>query len=314
MVKATSAFESIRSRAADSSAPEKYRELAVASSALMDAVGAIVELAIIPMADSPVGPPGTIPSKPNPPSFVKPRIESGANKLRAALAAAEKSAVVFDVDLGQSAIANRNTLNAAFMNSIKNATLEIAEKFNADVDEAVRVVNDTLSCVDNLDFLRQTTSRKIGKCDPENPKLAPHFSKPIKLDFPDKGTCINFERTMQSKCNIRAVMSLPTPVRNYQSLFLRALRERYPGKIITARLDVATLSLVAVMKNDGGPGWSRCPESQENSKGIMLPGVVIPSRNTLPAVMSSVDVGGYDGMANGLANGDAVAGAQALPV
>jgi hypothetical protein len=308
MVKATAAFESVGSRAADSSAPEEFKELAVASGALMDAVGAIVELAIVPMAGSSMGNPAPNYSKPNPPSFAKPRTEPGTAELRAALASAEKSAVVFDVDLGQSAIANRNTLNASFTNGIKNATLETAKKLNADVDESVRIVNDALSCVDNLDFLGQTTTRKIDKRDPENPKLAPHFSMPIRLDFPDKGTRINFERTMRSKCNIRAVMSLPAPIRNYQSLFLKALRERYPGKIITARPDIATLSLVAIMKNDGGPGWSRCPETQEIPKGIMLPGFVIPTRIILPVPLQINKDGNCDGVSS-----VAVAEARALP-
>jgi hypothetical protein len=160
MVKATAAFESVRSRAADSSAPEEFKELAVASGALMDAVGAIVELAIVPMAGSSMGNPASTNPNPNPPSFAKPRTESGTAELRAALASAEKSAVVFDVDLGQSAIANRNTLNASFTNGIKNATLETAKKLNADVDESVRIVNDALSCVDNLDFLGKRPQEK----------------------------------------------------------------------------------------------------------------------------------------------------------
>jgi hypothetical protein len=121
---------------------------------------------------------------------------------------------------------------------------------------------------------------------------------PIRLDFPDKGTRINFERTMRSKCNIRAGMSLPAPIRNFQSLFLKALRERYPGKIITARPDIATLSLVAVMKNDGGPGWSRCPETQEIPKGIMLPGFVIPTRIILPAPLQTNEDGDCDGVSS----------------
>jgi hypothetical protein len=284
MVKASSAFEAIRSRAAESSAPAEFKELATASCTLMEAVGAIVELAIIPMADSSVAAPGSTTTKPNPPTFTKPRIEPGTAELKAALTAAEKSAVVFDVDLGQSAIANRNTLNSAFTEGIKKATLATAETSNDDVDEAVRLVNDALSCVDNMDFLGQTTSRKIDKRDPENPKLAPFFSMPIRLDFPDRGTRMNFERTMRSKCNIRAVMSLPGPLRNYQSVFLRALRERYPGRTITARPDLSTLSMVAVMKNDGSPGWSRCLETQEIPRGILLPGFVIPTRIALPAV------------------------------
>jgi hypothetical protein len=91
-------------------------------------------------------------------------------------------------------------------------------------------------------------------------------------------------------------------------LFLKALRERYPGRTITARPDSATLSLVAVMKNDGGPGWSRCPETQEIPKGIMLPGFVLPTRITLPVPLQLSEGDDCDGM-----SGAAVAEARALP-
>ncbi len=68
------------------------------------------------------------------------------------------------------------------------------------------------------------------------------------------------------------MMSLPTPIRNYQSVFLKALRERYPRKIITAQPGSTSMTLVTVMKNDGDSGWTRCEEEQEISEWIMLPG------------------------------------------
>jgi hypothetical protein len=109
---------------------------------------------------------------------------------------------------------------------------------------------------------------------------------PVKIDFPDRNTRIHFERTLRKHCGMKASMSLPFPIRKYQALFLCAMKERYDGKIITARPDTSTLFLVAFIQNEGDRGWSRCQESIPLPRGIMLPGFEIPNRVTLPAAAS----------------------------
>jgi hypothetical protein len=42
--------------------------------------------------------------------------------------------------------------------------------------------------------------------------------------------------------------------------------------------------MVAFMKEEGGRGWKRCPESVPIPRGIMLPGYSIPNRVELPAM------------------------------
>jgi hypothetical protein len=76
-------------------------------------------------------------------------------------------------------------------------------------------------------------------------------------------------------------MSLPTPLKKYQALFLNALREKY--KIVIARPDTRTMSLVAFHKEDGVGGWERCRETQPIPRNIMLPGFVLPNRIDLAA-------------------------------
>ncbi len=95
----------------------------------------------------------------------KPTVEPGTAKLKAALAATEKNAVVFEADLGPSRVDNRTTLNGAFTAGLKSAMMKAAEAGGGDVNEVIRVVNDALSCADNVEFLGQTTASKIDKRD-----------------------------------------------------------------------------------------------------------------------------------------------------
>jgi hypothetical protein len=209
-------------------------------------------------------------------------VEPGTAELRAALTAADKTAVVFDVDLGAAPAANRNTLNGAFSAGLKAATVKVAEGTGGDVNEGIRIVNDTLSCADNLDFVGQTSSRKIDKRDPENPVTLPFCTMPVRLDFPDRNTRIHFEKTLRKHCGIKASMSLPFQIRKFQGLFLSAMKSRYVGRVVSVRPDTANMSLVAFMKEEDGSGWSRCRESVPIPRGIMLPGFTFPNRVDLP--------------------------------
>ncbi len=89
----------------------------------------------------------------NIPAPSRSQLEPGTAELKAALAAAEKTAVVFDADLGWAPVANRATLNSAFAAGLKAATVKVANKSGGDANESIRIVNGVLSCTDNLDFI-----------------------------------------------------------------------------------------------------------------------------------------------------------------
>jgi hypothetical protein len=284
LVRANESASAIRSRITAGSATEEVKELAGLSMSLLDLVSAVVEEGILPMASSTavsfaaaVGAPAQAVPPPG-----RRRVEPGTAELRAALASADKTAVVFDVDLGAAPAANRTTLNGAFSAGLKAATVKVADETGGDVNEGIRVVNDALSCADNLDFIGQSSTRKIDKRDPENPVTLPFCTMPVKLDFPDRNTRIHFEKTLRKHCGIKATISLPFQIRKYQSLFLNAMRSRYAGRIVSVRPDTANMSLVAFMKEEGDAGWSRCRESVPIPRGIMLPGFSFSNRVDLP--------------------------------
>jgi hypothetical protein len=284
MVKANEAASAIRTRISDSSAPPEFVELAMSSIALLDLVNAVVEEGILPLSSSAASPSFAAVAGSRPNNIpVKPRPEQGTAELRAALVAAEKTAVIFDADLGPSPVANRTALNNALSADLKAATQKVADDTGADIVEGIRVVNDALSCADNVEFLGQTTARKIDKRDPANPITLPYCTMPVKLDFPDRNTRIHFERTIRKHCNLKASISLPAPIRKYQGMYLQALKECHRGKFVMVRPDVATLSLVAFIKGDGDRSRACCPGHHIIPRGIMLPDFIMPNHIELPS-------------------------------
>jgi hypothetical protein len=287
LVKANQMAGAVRSRLSADGVSDEMKELARFNMVMLDLVSAVVEEGILPLSSSTAATAsfssvaGAAPPAPSVPS--RPRVEPGTAELKAALATADKSAVVFDADLGPSPVANQATLNGALAAGLKAATLKVAADAGMDANEAIRVVNDALSCADNVDFKGQTSSKHIDKRDPNNPIVMPFCSMPVKLDFPDRNTRIHFERTIRKHCNLRATISLPTIIRQYQALYLNAVKERYPGRAVMVRPDVASLSLVALVKEEGGGAWTRCPGGHPIPRGIMLPDYTLPNRVDLPA-------------------------------
>ncbi len=132
------------------SAPDKVWELARFSIALLDLVNMVMEKGILPialLAAVSFASVAAVPTASNP-TGNRPRVEQGTAELKAALAAAEKTAVVFNANLGQSPVANMATLNGAFAARLKATTLKVASERGDDANESIRVVKDALNLFD----------------------------------------------------------------------------------------------------------------------------------------------------------------------
>ncbi len=190
MVKANETAETIRTRYAGDAAPDGVKDLAGLSIALLDLINAVVEEGILPMSSAPAAvsfASVAAASSASNQAPSRPRQEPGTAELKAALATAEKTAVVFDADLGGSPVANRAALNGAFAVGLKTATMKVVDESGGDAAESIRIVNDALSCADNVEFVSQSSSRKIDKRDPANPVTLPYCTMPVRLDFPGGG-------------------------------------------------------------------------------------------------------------------------------
>ena len=198
-----------------------------------------------------------------------PRPEPGKRELQEALSKAETESVLFGANLGDVAYAHRGTLNINFTSDLRKRTLDKAEgEPQAALNESLRLVEDALACVDNLDFLGQR-SKPYKLQDGADSGFC---SMPVKLSFADRDSRINFERTVREKTGLRVTQSLPQPIRDHMAAFRKALEDRYAGQIVMVRHDTRNLSLTALRKTDGEGRWTQCNEELPIPVGIMLPG------------------------------------------
>jgi hypothetical protein len=257
--------------------------------ALLGLVAKIVENGIMPIAGGQTATAaavGVATPKLGPPP--PPKTSAGFRELQESLAKADTESILFDANLGNFALGNRNGLNSAFSAGIRQAAIENAEKKGLDPAESVRAMNDALDCVSEMDFVG-LKSAKTKSRDPVTKAENSHFTMPIKFKFDDRNTRLHFERTIKAECGLRAVMSLPKPIREEQSLFLQAMRARYPDCAVTARPDIGSLHFIAFMKKATEKRWTRCSESVPIPCGIMLPDYKVRSAIVLPPAVNVQD-------------------------
>jgi hypothetical protein len=272
--------------------------------ALLGLVAAIVENGLVPMteptaetAPSPGGPRGESGSRRNGPA-PPPKIPTGIKELKECLEKADHESILFDANLGPVPMGNRNGLVNAFSSGLRAAAITTAEGKGQDPAEAVRAMNDALECVSDMDFIGIKSDKAKSRNNNQLP-VGNHCTMPIKLRFEDRNTRLHFERTIRENCGLRATMSLPKPIREEQSVFVRALKARYPDEVVTARPDLGSLHFVAFRKKHNEKKWIRCPESIPIPHSILLPDYKVREAIVLPpaVVVSATADGGQEGVA-----------------
>jgi hypothetical protein len=277
MVAAVSAGEDLKAMLADENMDPKIVVIGNLSIAILSALEAVVESGIVPLANTAGGGrvaagsgagTGKIPPVP----ATKPTIPPGLKELREGLDKADRETILFDANLGGGTLANRQALASAFSAGIRSAVVENAKAAGEDPAEAVRVVDDALSVVTDMDFIGSSSQKFKNKSNAEDSRNDKFCTMPVKFRFEDRSSRIHFETTVRKYCKLKATMSLPRVIRDEQAAFQKAVKSRYPDKIVTVRVDTQSMLLQAYLKGEGEKKWTKCQECVQLNPETLLPG------------------------------------------
>jgi hypothetical protein len=305
MVTAAAAGDEVRPLLEAEDVDPKIKAFGSLSLALLQVISAIVENGLVPLAGnsgrtgsgttngSGSGPNGRNSAPAPPPKTPAP----GRKELRDALEKADTESILFDADLGKYPSGNRAGLANNFSEGLRKLAIAKATETASDPGEAVRAMNDALGCVNDMDFIG-IRSEPIRIREHGNQPVKDCHTMPVKLRFEDKSSRLHFERTIKGVCGLRAAMSLPKPIREEQAVLGKALRDRYPGFIVTVRPDPETLHWTAFRKINGEGKWTQCPETVPIPNGILLPGYNIRKEIPLPPLAVAVTATSSDSSEN----------------
>jgi hypothetical protein len=139
-----------------------------------------------------------------------------------------------------------------------------------------------------MEFIGSQSQKFINRNNESDNRNNTFCTMPIKFKFEDRSMRIHFETVIRSHCGLKSQISLPKPIRMEQAAFLRALKARYPGEIISVRPDIGAATLRAVRKQHGAESWTRCWEVLKLEPGTLLPGYTPREVIALPPLVTTV--------------------------
>ena len=177
-------------------------------------------------------------------------------ELKKAMETAERSTIVFNLNLGTVPTMNKNTLNNNFSHAVLNATNKTSIENKTDTNEAKEIVDDMLSCAKEITFPGQATQPYVNDNDPNDPMLNKRIhTLPVKLEFETRTQRINFEKTFREKTGLKAAQSIPPSLKKTYKEFSARIRSENPRKWVMVRTNSKKLRLCALMKAGKEDNW-----------------------------------------------------------
>jgi hypothetical protein len=178
--------------------------------------------------------------------------EQKIRKVKQAIARAERSVTIFNLDLGPVPILNRETLS-------KKVTLLLHERaqnegiHKGNKPAAEEAMDDILSCA-SIDILGKGSRPFYNRKDTADPRNGKMCTVPIKLSFKDKETRFQAEMTLKKACKVKCGTPYPKKLRVIMDEFVNACKSDSPGNFILTKVDLDKMLVTAKARND--KGWT----------------------------------------------------------
>ena len=185
---------------------------------------------------------------------VSPSVTPTVQRFRDLVAHAEKSTVIFNLDMGRVPVINRNTMCAKATTAITAMAAAAEDRpANNPSRDTVDIIDDALSVADNVSFFGSTTKSVKGNSD----KSGAYCTIPVCYTFPDKETRVKAEKVLRSRCKVSCATPYPQSLRECMKKVLESGRRARPDDFCSVSLDLPKLSLKVSWRSKGTAEWSR---------------------------------------------------------
>ena len=170
---------------------------------------------------------------------------------------AEKSVLVFNLDLGRVPIMNSGTMSRKVTESIsaKAATAEGSETGRPSED-TIAVLEDTLSVMKGLEFFGKVTKPFQNKQKADDPLNGKYHTLPVKMVFKDKDAKARAETVLRNTCKVQCTTPYPPRLRKVIKDTVDKYRGEFPDSFIQAKVDLDRLQLRLSRKCKADGKWT----------------------------------------------------------
>jgi hypothetical protein len=180
--------------------------------------------------------------------------KSDADKLRDALREAEKSTVLFNLNMGSFPLMNTTSIAKKASLALTSMAAKVEKKANSvPSPEAVTAIDDLLSVTKNMSFFGNSTKPYNNPLDPDHGKF---YTVPVRYDFKDRDTRSKAEKILRARCNVSCSSPYPAFLKECIRQTNSHFKKEYPDSHVMVSVDIQALSLRVLKKGGGeGEGW-----------------------------------------------------------
>ena len=177
---------------------------------------------------------------------------------RDAVRDAEKSTLVFNLDMGRVPIMNHKTMSLKATGSLVSMAAAVeGNNPSAPSEDAVAAINDLLSITKNISFFGSTTKSYIN---PSDPASASYCTIPVKYEFKDRDSRIRAENTLRKLCKVKCTTPYPPILRECIKKAVESGKAARPESFVRVNVDTTNLCLCLAWRAKDESGWVNHPD------------------------------------------------------
>jgi hypothetical protein len=204
---------------------------------------------------------------------------------RDAVKDAEKSTLVFNLNMGRVPIMNTDTMSKRATKSLTEMAA-LAEGRTADnpSKDTVALIDDMLSVSTGITFFGSTTKTYRN---PKDKNSGLYCTVPVKYDFNDKDTRVRVEQILRAQCNVNCTTPYPPILRECIRKVITESRKEFPDNLVKVLVDTNNFCLRVARRageeEENGKGWHYAKDSIPLPKeALNVRSRKIPDNLTMP--------------------------------
>ena len=198
-----------------------------------------------PPSQTQVNPPKTHSAAPS-----SPPVDPAVKKFRDAVKEAERSTLVFNLNMGKVPIMNQQSISAKATTALTEmAAIKEGKPGRIPSNESVAAIDDVLSVVSGMSFYGKATKTYRNPRDTAN--SGAFCTVPVKYAFKDKDTRIRAEIVLRDTCKVNCSTPYPVILRETIRQVVNYVKSDFPDNMVCVNVDLSKLGLRVARKPQG---------------------------------------------------------------
>jgi hypothetical protein len=174
------------------------------------------------------------------------RQDPQVKKFKETVREAEKSTLLFNLNLGTVPIVNQDTMSTKVTKALSDRAAQV-DGLNRSIpcEDTTLSLDDVLSVVKGMKFYGRSTKTYRN---PKDRLSGSYCTIPVRYDFSDKETRTHAETVFRDKCKVQCSTPYPLILREAIKQVVEQTKQKYPNNFVKVNVDTNAMQLLVVRR------------------------------------------------------------------